>query len=279
MADAFLVDKLDAKYEASTRVSKWLADRIVELRKDAMDADRAVLEFKKKNNIVDVGGKTGGTLLADQQVTDLNTELAKARADTSAAKANLDRIQVVMKQDVPDAAVADSLKDPIITELRTKYLTLQRTYNVYKERYGEKHLAVVELATQMGQLRKSMADELARIAQSYESNYEVAKAREESLLKSLDAQIAGAQNTKLDELGLVELESKAKALHGAHDNFVAEYMQISQQQSVPSTDARVITAAAVWRSHQPPHVQDPADGRPARLDAGLCRSVPARSDR
>ena len=223
--------------------SKWLADRIVELRTDAMDADRAVLEFKKKNNIVDVGGKTGGALLADQQVADLNAELAKARADTSAAKANLDRIQVVMKQDVPDAAVANSLRDTIITDLRTKYLTLQRTYNVYKERYGEKHLAVVELAVQMGQLRKSMADELARIAQSDESTYEVAKAREESLLKSLDTQIAGAQNTRLDELGLVELESKAKALHGAHDNFVAEYMQISQQQSVPSTDARVITAA------------------------------------
>jgi succinoglycan biosynthesis transport protein ExoP len=243
IADAYLVDKLDAKYESSTRVSKWLADRITDLRKDAMDADRTVLEFKKKNNIVDVGGKSGGTLLIDQQVADLNTQLATARADTTAAKANLDRIQVVMNQDVPDAAVAESLKDPIITELRTKYLALQRTYNVYKERYGDAHLAVVELATQMGQLRKSMADELGRIAQSNQSTYEIAKAREESLQKSLTTQIAGAQNTKLDELGLVELESKAKALHAAHDNFIARYMQVSQQQSIPSTDARVITVA------------------------------------
>jgi succinoglycan biosynthesis transport protein ExoP len=229
-------------------------DRIAELRRDAIDADRTVLEFKQKNNIVAVGGKAGnGMLLADQQVADLNTQLAAAHADTAAAKANLDRVQVVMKEDVPDAAVADSLKDTILNELRTKYLSMQRTYNVYKERYGETHLAVIELKTQMGQLRQSMADELSRIAQSYQSNYEVAKAREESLRQSLAKEITGAQNTKLDELGLVELESKAKAFHSAHDSFVARYLQVSQQQSVPSTDARVISAATPPGGASSPH--------------------------
>jgi polysaccharide biosynthesis transport protein len=245
IADAYLVGQLDAKYQASKRVSKWLLDRIGELRQQAMDADRAVLAFKKKNNIIDVGdGKTGnGTLLVDQRVADLNAQLVKAHADTDAAKANLDRIRVVMKEDVPDAAVADSLKDPIITQLLTQYLELQRRYNVYKEKYGPTHLAVVALQTQMSQLRQSMSDELARIAQSYQSNYAVAESREESLEKSLGQQIAGAQLTKLDQLGLDELESKAKAYHSAHDSFVGRYLQVTQQQSVPSTDARIITAA------------------------------------
>jgi len=245
IADAYLVGELDAKYQASERVSKWLLGRIAELRQQAMDADRAVLEFKQKNNIVDIGSGNGGngTLLVDQRVVDLNAQLAKAHADTAGAKANLERIQVVMRGDITDAAVADSLKDTIITQLLTQYLQLQRTYNVYKAKYGATHLAVVSLQTQMAQLRQSMSGELARIAQSYQSDYAVAKAREESLEQSLAQQIAGSQHTKLDQLGLDELESKAKAVHADHDSFVRRYMEVTQQQSLPSTDARIITLA------------------------------------
>ena len=73
-------------------------------------------------------------LLVDQRVIDLNSQLAKARADTAEAKARLDRIQEVMTQDVPDAAVADSLSSGIISSLRTQYLDLDRRYHLYAAR-------------------------------------------------------------------------------------------------------------------------------------------------
>jgi succinoglycan biosynthesis transport protein ExoP len=245
IADAYLTDQLDAKFQASRRASKWLQDRIGELREQAMTADRAVLEFKEQKNIFDVGSRNGsdGPLLADQRVTDLNTEIIKGRADTAEAKARLDRIQDIMKEDVPDAAVADSLNNSVINQLRTQYLEYNRRYNVYAARYGPSHLAVVALQTQMDQLRRSMADELGRIAESYKSNYEIAKLREESLEKSLAQQISGAQLSNRERLGLDELESRAKAYHTIHDSFLQRYMEVTQQQSLPITEARVITAA------------------------------------
>ena len=245
MAEAYLVGQLDAKYQSSSRVAKWLQERITELRQQAMIADRAVLEFKEQKNIVDVGGGAGGDgrLLVDQQVADFGSQIAKARADTAEAKARLDRVQVVMSQEIPDAAVADSLSSTIISQLRTQYLDYDRRYHLYAARYGPTHLAVVALQTQMTELRRSMSDELGRIAESYKSTYEIAKAREESLEKSLSQQISGAQLTNRERLGLAELESKAKAYHASHDSFIQRYMEITEQQSLPSSDARVITAA------------------------------------
>jgi succinoglycan biosynthesis transport protein ExoP len=89
-----------------------------------------------------------------------------------------------------------------------------------------------------------MADELGRIAESYKSDYEIAKAREESLEKSLSQSITGAQLTNRDRLGLQELESRAKVYHAIHDSFLQRYMEMSQQQSFPITEARVITSAS-----------------------------------
>jgi succinoglycan biosynthesis transport protein ExoP len=148
-----------------------------------------------------------------------------------------------MTQEVPDAAVADSLSNSVISPLRTQYLEYERRYQLYVARYGATHLAVINIQTQMTELRRSMAAELNRIAESYKSNYEIAKAAEESLEKSLAQQVAGAQLSHQERLGLDELESKAKVYHAAHDGFLQQFMEITQQQSLPITEARVISAA------------------------------------
>ena len=48
VADAYIVDQLEAKYQATRRASAWLQDRIKELRDQVSNAERAVVEFKAK---------------------------------------------------------------------------------------------------------------------------------------------------------------------------------------------------------------------------------------
>src|SRR5262249_44206660 len=55
IADAYIMDQLDAKYQTTQRASAWLQDRLHELTTQATAADLAVLEFKEKNKIVDLG--------------------------------------------------------------------------------------------------------------------------------------------------------------------------------------------------------------------------------
>jgi succinoglycan biosynthesis transport protein ExoP len=253
IGEAYILDQLDAKYQATRRASAWLQDRVGELRIQAIAADRAVLEFKEQKNIVSTGGGAGNDrLLSEQQVIDVNSQLATARTASAEAKARLDRIQEVMQQDIPDAAVADSLRNDIISRIRSQYLEYDRRRALYAERYGANHLAVLNLRTQMVQLQKSMADELSRLAESYKSDYEIAKAREASLEKSLSQSIAGAQLTNRDRLGLQELESRAKVYHAIHDSFLQRYMEMSQQQSFPITESRLITLASPPRGASSP---------------------------
>src|SRR5581483_4844949 len=243
LADAYLTDQLQSKYQATRRASAWLQDRVLELREQAIAADRAVLEFKEKKNIIGMGGGDG-RLLAEQQVIDVNSQLRQARASTAEAKARLERIQEVIKQGVPDAAVTDQLRNDIITRLRTQYLDFERRYNILVSHYGQTHLAAVSLKTQMEQLRGSMNDELSRLAESFKSDYEIAKTREGSLERTLANLVSGAQLTNRERLGLGELESRAKVYHSIHDSFLQRYMEATQQQSIPITEARVITLAS-----------------------------------
>lgn len=247
VADAYIVDQLEAKYQATRRASGWLQDRIKELRNQASSADRAVLDYKEKNNIVAVGGNSGGNsprLLGEQQLEELNTQLGTARAAAEEAKARLERITEVLKKDVPEATVTDSLHSEVINRLRNNYLDLAAKESIWSVRYGPNHLATVNLRTQMAELRRSILDELGRIAQGYKSDYEIAKSRADGLERNLENLVANSQVINRDRLGLTDLESTAKVYHTIYDNFLQRYMEAIQQQSFPITEARVISAAA-----------------------------------
>jgi succinoglycan biosynthesis transport protein ExoP len=251
IAEAYINDQLDAKYQTTRRASAWLQDRINELKAQVTAADRAVLEFKEKNNIVDFGGSNGAAgsgassrLIGEQQLFELNGQLGTARAATSEAKARLERIEQVRKLDVGEAAVADTLRNEVITRLRNQYLDLSAREANWSTRYGPDHLAAVNLRNQMEELRRNIAAELGRIAASYQSDFEIAKTRQESLEQAVASLVSEGQVTNRDRLGLTELESSAKIYHAMYDNFFQRYMEAIQQQSFPITDARVISSAA-----------------------------------
>src|SRR5262249_8447700 len=67
IANAYIDDKLEAKYQTTRRAAVWLQDRLKELLAEASAAERAVVEYKSKNNIINTGG-SDNRLIGQQQV-------------------------------------------------------------------------------------------------------------------------------------------------------------------------------------------------------------------
>jgi len=239
IADAYIVDQLEAKYQATRRASVWLQDRIKELRTQASAAQKAVVDFKTANNIVD----TGGRLINEQQLAEVNSQLIMAHAATAEAKARLDRMNDIQKQDVPDANVADALKNDTIVKLRAQYVDMASKESIWSAKYGRDHLAAVNLRSQMAEIKKNIQDELKRIQESYKSDYDIAVTREESIKSSLANAVSESQLTNQAQIQLRELESNAQSYQAMYDNFLQRYMESVQQQSFPITEARVISVA------------------------------------
>lgn len=243
VADAYIDDQLDAKYQATRRAGTWLQDRLRELREQAATAQRAVVAFKNKNNIVEAGGRS----MTEQQLAELNSELVMAKSQTAEARAKVARVQAVLKSNAPeasiDATVADSLKDDVIQKLRTQYLDLSARESDWAARYGYAHLAVVNLRNQMAEIQNSIRNELQRIAQSYQSDLNIAERHQASVQAQLDEAVSQSQVNNQADVALRELQTQAQSYQALYDNFLQRYMESVQQQSFPITDARVISAA------------------------------------
>jgi succinoglycan biosynthesis transport protein ExoP len=246
VADAYVIDALEAKYQSSRRAAVWLQDRLKELREQASAADRALVDYKAQNNIVD----TGGRLLNEQQLAELNSALILARASTAEAKAKMDRVNEILRASSRGAAiedtatVADVLHNEVITRLRQQYLDLSSREADFSRRYGADHLAVINIRNQMREIRRSIDDELHRIAETYKSDYEIAKTREDSIQKGVNDIIADSNSTNKAQITMRELEANTQSYRALADNFLQAYMQSVQQQSFPISESRLITQAS-----------------------------------
>jgi exopolysaccharide transport family protein len=249
VANTYIADQLNSKFDANRQATSWLQGRLRELGQQALTAEQAVNAFKLQNNIIAAGGK----LMDEQQVSELNSRLVAARALTSDALTRLNRFQTTLRttdSEVDstsanlDASVSDTLNSTIITSLRQQYLEYSRREAEWSARFGRDHLAVVNLRTRMRDLRKSIIEEVRRLAETAKSDYEVAKQRETEIEKQLAQAVSQSRTTSSAESTMRELETSAKSYRSLYENFLQRYMGAVQQESFPITEARVISTAS-----------------------------------
>jgi succinoglycan biosynthesis transport protein ExoP len=242
VVDAYIVDQLDAQYQSTLRASDWLQGRIRDLRDQASAAEQAVVDYQQSHNIVDTAGKTTN----EQQVGELNSQLLVAKTQMAEARAKLDQIQAVLTSDsggAVDATVADTLKNDVVTKLRSQYLDLASKERDWAARYGNDHLAVVNLRNQMAEISASIIDELRQIAETYKSDFAIAKQHVDDVQKEYDQSVTQFQQNNQAKVVLNDLKSKAKTYRELYENFLQRYMESVQQQSFPITQARIISPA------------------------------------
>lgn len=240
IAETYIKDQTEFRTNLIREAGHWLEGRIGELRAEAGKAETAVQSFRGQNNLIDANGKS----VTDQQLSELTTQLATARSDMAQAKAKLARIREVMDGKAGDASnVADTLKNEVITRIRQQYVDTQRREAEWSSRYGANHIAALNLRAEMKQLEKAIQDELGRIAKTYESDYEIAKSREEALNTALDQLYREVNTGRQAQVRLRELESSAISYRTLHDSFMQRYLQAVQQQSSPMTESRIVGRA------------------------------------
>jgi succinoglycan biosynthesis transport protein ExoP len=241
IADVYLATGSESKYKSTRLASQWLEDRLMKLRAQTIEADRALQDYKIANNLIN----NDRQLLNAEQLS-LNTQLAGARVAAAEAKERLDRIRHAMSQGDASATVTDVLSNSVIVKLRSQYTDLSAKAAEIESRVGRGHAAVAKIYEQMDEMRSLIRAEEERIAGSYVSEYQIAKARETELSASVANLLGVAGASSQAQVKMRELESAADTLRSLYNSFLQKFKELD---TVPSNtvlvqDARIITRAS-----------------------------------
>ncbi|HEY1796201.1 MAG TPA: polysaccharide biosynthesis tyrosine autokinase [Stellaceae bacterium] len=249
VADAYLVDKLDARFEAAKRAEAWLSERLSGLRDQLRDSEEAVAAFRAAHGLI----QQNGTTLTQQQLSELNAKLVDARADAAQKKARVDLLaKGGSVQSIPDIGSSAALQS-----LRQQLSSLSAQEADLLARYGSAHPLVVNIRAQERDVERSIGAESGRIAAGIRNDYELARSRLDTLEKAVQQATGQINADDATAIHLHELERTAAVNKTLFEDFLQRSKVTAEQSTFEVRDARVITPAMV-----PPSASSP---RPAKF--------------
>lgn len=240
VADAFVVDKLDARFESAKRASAWLSDRLVELRKQLRESEEAVARFRAENNLAQAS--QGGTL-NQEQLGQLNARLVAARAEAAEKKTRVDILQKIEAKGGNISALPDTMATGAIVDLRKQANEISRQEADLLARYSRNHPSVVNIHAQLADIQRAINAETQRLAANIRNDYELAKARREAIEKTMREATGQADIDNTKAITLRELERNAAVNKSLFEDFLQRARVTQEQSTFEAREARVITPA------------------------------------
>ncbi|WP_236545118.1 GumC family protein [Tropicimonas marinistellae] len=211
IADQYIVDQIDEKFEATEKASAWLSERSAQLREELEAAETALSEFSGSTDLV----SPDSLKQMERQLKDF-----RDRAD----------------------AVSESLQQ---SDARIAALRNAADRQALAEVSGDTQLMRLAAALQASPDNTGIAAQFDSLADSLVRRAEVDAARDRSQLKTLEASrdllAEQIESQSQDMIQIQQLTREAEASRLLYEYFLGRLKETSAQQGIQFADAKILS--------------------------------------
>lgn len=227
IADSYIENDMDARYQMTRRASDWLNDRMGDLKKSLERSERALQDYRDRERIVDAKGVAQSG--AARPVDDITRSLVEARQrrieteiafnQVKNAKDRLESIPAIMRN-----ATVVRLKD-VESDAEKKLAELSN-------RYGREHARMLQAEAELKQARENTRRQIETVVLSINREYEVARANEQAIERTLAEAKSYVQSINRKEFQLGALEREVATNRQIYELFVNRFKETSAASDV-----------------------------------------------
>lgn len=248
-AEFYLVEQLEARFEATQRATAWLSNRLNNLREQVEQTESAVEAYKREAGLIQ--GKN--VSLTAQQISELNTQLIIAQGERAEAEARLRQVTSLLESSDSVESAAEVLASPLIQSLRREEADIERRLAELSNEYGDKHPRLISTRAERADLRGKINAEVNKIVQNLRNEVSVVRAREATLRASLTDLEQRMGDLNENEIELRALQREADADRQLYETFLARFKETSTQEDIPNNASRIISPAELPRAPSYPN--------------------------
>lgn len=243
IADQYIVEQLEGKLEATRSATEWLSNRVLQLQEQVSTAEAAVSDAESQ-----LAAAAGQTLeITQAQLTELNSALGAARAREIALSSQVDRLQEALNNGVDFGAIPEFRDALLIQTYREQESDLLSQRASLLVSVSESHPSVRRADAQLADVRSKIRDEAQRVVESYQVQLAAVRGEAAELARQVRDLEEKSLEQSAGEIALRQLERQAQASRLLYENFLGRLQETSQQESLQTADARVISPAEVPR--------------------------------
>ncbi|MCV0426934.1 MAG: GumC family protein [Roseibium sp.] len=232
--------------------------RLEDLRAKAFAAEKAVEDYRAKNDLV----TAGGVLISDERLAALNTALVAAQQKTIEASAKVDAANRLSLEDAVAGTSDTEVSSSTLVQLRQQYSTAAAELGSLQSQLGSRHPSISAAEATLTGLRTEIRLELKRMASIAQTELSRAQKAQDDLAKELAAQKALKLSNSPNQAALDNLLLQAETTRNVYEAMLTRTRQANEEFNNLQSNVQVIGKAV-------PPIDADGPGRLMMLIGGL----------
>lgn len=251
LAEIYIESDLEARVGMTERASQWLTERFQEIRTQLADSERALQEFREREQLVDVKGVKSTSA---QVLTEAASDLTDAKSRRAEAENAYRQVQALRGGPLSGyESVPAVLRHPLVQKFKQDEAQSINQIKELKQRYGPKHPRMIEARERLASARKNLQAEIGRVITAIEREYEIAAANERAISRNVSVSKKEIQEINRKEYRLSVLEREVETNRNLYNTFLQRIRETDvAEDKTSSTIARIVDPAVppIW-AHKP----------------------------
>lgn len=271
-ADKYLLEQLEARFEATRAANQWLNTRLSSLRQEVLQAEAAVAQYRAANNLLSASGAT----LTEQEISTYNQQVATAQTEQAAAEARLRTALSQLAAGSTGDDVGEALGSTVVQQLRGQRAQVSGRVADLAGRYGPRHPEMLKAQRELQDIDAQIQAEIKRLISNLEAQARVARERTNSMRSSLGQARGSLASNNAATVRLNELNRNAEAVRTLYQSFLNRFQETTAQEGLTDSDARIVSRAKIPTYASSPNTRlNLALGLLLAIGAGVAAAIAA----
>lgn len=218
----------------------WLKAQIESQRMEVQTAERAIYNFKKKNNALSL---ENSQIINSQEIRELSSALTRAKSERITKQTVYLQLKNIVRNQKDVMSIPEISNDSVIENLRNQLVDLNSRQMEMGTKYGPKHPKMMELANRIKQVKREIQVEANRFKNTIKAELDRATAIERSITRTLKKQKEIAMSLGERTIEYEVLRQQAESSHDIYNFLLKQSEEIKLATAISSSNMRIVDKA------------------------------------
>jgi len=183
LARQYAKHNLDIKLRGAQEALAWLTEQMNSLKGKVQESSVALQNYRVKAGIM---GLQEQRQITAQKIMDFNKQYLEAQAQRLTVESKMTELQRIARDKSGAQTIFSVTNSVLLQKLKEEASTLEVQRAKLTQTFKEKHPEIIKVDAQLEQVNQKMDAEIRTMLRALETEYRVAKGREETLLGNVN---------------------------------------------------------------------------------------------
>ena len=244
LARQYVKHNLDIKLRGAQEAMTWLNEQMTTLRVKVQESSVALQNYRVKAGIM---GLQEQRQITAQKIMDFNKQYLESQAQRLSAESKMTELQRIASDRAGAQTIFTVADSPLIQRLKQEASELDTQRAKLSKTYKEKHPEILKIDAQIEQVNQRIETETKTMLRAVQTEYRVAKAREETLLGNVNRLRGEAQELNEKEIQYLNLQRESDSNQQLYEAVLKRLKETGVTGGLETNNVSIVEDATVPR--------------------------------